>query len=156
MSACTRRVLLAWTALSLAVCAAPVPNLSGTWVLNIEKSRWGKKPKPQSVVVVIEHNEPALKYTGTVVDANGDSRHFTVEGLIDGKEYPVAGDHGEGTIVLRRLNATTTSHELRSNDGRFVETATSRLSLDGKVLTRRLRQRSPEATLSWTEVYEKR
>ncbi len=148
-------VLLASAALSFYAMAGEIPSLSGAWTLNVEKSRWGDKPKPKSVVVYIEHNEPALKYKGTVVDATGESRDFSLEGVIDGKPYPVVASYGEGSVVIRRVNETTIQSEFRTHDGRYVETTRTRISGDGRTLTRRIRLRGPEGSRSWTEVYEK-
>jgi hypothetical protein len=132
--------------------AADVANLSGKWVLNVQKSDWGKKPKPQSAEVIVEHQEPQLRYKGTVVTgANGESRSFEYTGAIDGKEY----SYRDGKAVVKRVDARTTSSEYRSSDGRTVEQARTTLSADGKTLTRRITARDPEGRSSWTEVYEK-
>lgn len=148
-------ILLASAAFSLCARAAEVPSLSGAWTLNLEKSRWGAKPKPSSVMLTIEHNEPTLKYRGTAVDATGESRDFSLEAAIDGKPYPVVRSYGEGTVVIRRLSATTIQSEFRSRDGRYQENTRTTLSGDGRTLTHRIRLRSPEGAASWTEVYEK-
>src|SRR5664279_6060084 len=62
---------------ALGVCAGQTANFSGSWHLNVEKSHWGSKPKPFSVVLVIEHNNPVLQYRGTVTHVNEDTRDFT-------------------------------------------------------------------------------
>ena len=54
--------------------AQEVPNLSGTWHLNVQKSSWGKHAKPTSGIVMIEHHEPALKYSGNVDSKTGPRR----------------------------------------------------------------------------------
>ena len=41
-------------------------DMSGTWVLNIGKSTWGKHPKPSNGTITIEHREPSFKYKGLV------------------------------------------------------------------------------------------
>lgn len=142
--------------LSLGMGTAQTPSLTGAWDLNVAKSNWGKKAKPQSVEVTIEHSEPDLKYSGVAVDAQEHTRHFEFAGKIDGKEYPVAREYGEGKITLKRANPATLNSEFRSTDGRFVERATTTLSKDGKTLTRQMRLKSPDGNLSWTEIYEKR
>jgi hypothetical protein len=144
-----------WIILALGSFAAQIPDLTGTWKLNVAKSSWGKKQKPSSVLVVVEHNEPALKYHGTVVDAHGDGRHFDFSGAIDGREHPVSGQYGEGKTTIRRVDSNTTTSRFQSNDGLIVETARTILSRDGKVLTRQLRLKDPNGEISWTEIYEK-
>lgn len=146
-------------ALSMVVAAADTQsaqNLSGTWNLNVAKSTWGKKPKPQSCVVKVEHNEPSLKYMGEVTASSGEpNTAFEFDGAIDGKEYPVKTPSGDGTRVIRRVDAYTTVSETKSKDGRFFQTARTALSKDGKVLTRQLQVKGPTGDVKWTEVYER-
>jgi hypothetical protein len=133
--------------------AADAANLTGTWHLNVEKSKWGRKPKPQSAEVTVEHAEPRLHYKGTVVTGlNGESRSFEFTGAIDGKEYPF----GDGKITVKRVDARTTAAEYKSSDGRTVDRTRTTISEDGRTLTRQISSRGPQGNLSWTEVYEKR
>lgn len=133
-----------------------VSNLSGRWHLNVEKSTWGKKPRPQSSVVQITHQEPRLQYSGDVTGQAGEpNTTFSFEGDIDAKQHPVATPSGEGTIVYRRVDADTIESETRSNDGKFVETSRTSISKDGKTLTRKLQVKAPPGNVSWTEVYDR-
>jgi hypothetical protein len=136
--------------------AAPLGNMSGTWHLNVEKSQWGTTKKPHSVVLTLEHKEPFLKYQGTVVYANEDSRDFSFEGAVDGKEYPMVRSYGPGMITLKRVDVFTIESVYKSTDGEVIETTRTTLSMDGKSMTRKYRTRSPEGTKTWTEVYDKR
>jgi hypothetical protein len=146
----------AFLSAALGVCAGQPANLSGNWHLNIEKSRWGNKAKPQSVTLFIEHQEPALRYSGTVTHVNEDTRDFTFDGAIDGKPYPMVGSRGAGTVVLHRVDASTYESIFRTADNTCIETARTSLSRDGRLMTRQIRLRTPEGTLAWTEVYERR
>jgi len=142
--------------LAAGLCQAQVINLSGVWKLNVARSSWGKKQKPVSVFVEIDHREPAVKYQGTVVDSHGDGRYFEFEATLDGKEYPFHAPYGEGAVSFKRLDAQRVSRVFRSSDGQVEETVTMRVSADGKVLTQRLRLKDPAGEMSWTEVYEKK
>jgi hypothetical protein len=129
-----------------------VANLTGRWHLHVARSRWGKKQKPQSGEVTIEHSEPKLHYKGTVVAGlNGESRTFEFTGSIDGKAY----SFGDGKITIKRVNERTTTSEYTSKDGQIVERARTSLPADGKTLTRQMTSRGPQGRLSWTEVYER-
>jgi hypothetical protein len=148
--------------LSLAIIAAGagIPDLNGTWKLNVQKSSWGKHPKPTSGTVTIEHHEPALKYTGTVAVEHGsetaDSKStFSFDGAVDGKEYPVTGVTGTGKMTIRRLSPTTTMSELKSSDGTVLQTAKTTISSDGKQLTREVKETTSAGDVSWTEVYDR-
>jgi hypothetical protein len=146
--------------LTIGSALAQVADFSGTWQLNIQKSSWGKHPKPLSGSVVVEHREPVFKYSGTVGVQNGaengeDKRSFQFDGAIDGKEHPVTGSAGQGTMVIRRVNPSTISSEFRSAGGSVVETAKTSLSRDGKTLIRELKANGPTGEVSWTEIYER-
>jgi hypothetical protein len=141
---------------ALGVCAGQTANFSGTWHLNVEKSHWGSKPKPLSVVLIIEHKEFVLQYRGTVTHVDEHTRDFTFNGAIDGKEYPMDSSIGPGITVLRRVDANAFESAFRNADGTSLETALTSLSRDGKVLTRKILQKTPTGTRSWTEVYERR
>lgn len=143
-------------AFSLGAAFAQVADLSGGWTLNHAKSDFGKIRKPISVVVSIEHAEPALKYAGTIVYAHEDSREFSFQGAIDGKEYPSTYAAGAGKVAIRRLNPQTIEAVFRSQDGLVTETARTRVSRDGKFMTRRMRLEGPDGLSQWTEVYERR
>jgi len=145
----------AFLSVALGACAGQPANLSGSWHLNIEKSRWGSKVKPQSVTLFIEHQEPMLRYRGTVTHVNEDTRDFTFEGAIDGKSYSMVGSGGVGTVVLHRVDANTFESVFRTTDTTCSETARTSRSRDGRLLTRQIRLRTPEGTLTWTEVYER-
>jgi hypothetical protein len=138
------------------VCAGQSRDLSGSWHLNVEKSRWGSVSKPHSVVVVIAHHEPEIQYHGTVTYANEDTREFGFAGAFDGKAYRMVRSFGAGTITLHRVDESTFESSFRTDDGLTSETARTTLSRDGKTLTRKLTMRSPTDSKSWTEVYEKR
>jgi hypothetical protein len=138
---------------SFCLGAADVANLSGTWVLKVEKSRWGKKPKPTSMVVEIEHQEPTLKYRGVGVDDQGVKNEFQFEGAIDGKEY--SRDSGLKTVI-KRVNKYTVTSTTSSADGRVVTQATTVVSADGNTLTRTMHQKGSDGDVRWTEVYERK
>lgn len=139
-----------------AAAAAQTGNLTGTWHLNVEKSQWGTVKKPHSVVLIIEHRDPALRYHGSVVYASEESRDFAFDGALDGKEYAMTRSYGPGLITLKRLDAFTFESVFTSEDGLYVENTRTTVSMDGRTLTRRYRLRSPEGVKTWTELYERR
>ncbi|MCW5981316.1 MAG: hypothetical protein KIT09_24745 [Bryobacteraceae bacterium] len=137
-------------------CAAEVVDLSGVWRLNLEKSRWGKVPKPVSIVVTIEHREPAIHYSGKMIYVGGEeTRDFEFAGTIDGKEYPAARTFGDGKVVVKRENDTAISSEFRSNDGRWEEKTRTTVTRDRKVMRRMIERKGPDEELAWMEYYEK-
>jgi len=147
---------------AIVVAIAQVPDLSGTWELNVGKSSWGKHAKPTGGKVVIEHHEPSFKYSGAVEVQNGTetavgTSQFSFDGAIDGKDYPVTGMEGTGKMTIRRVSPTTMVSELKSNDGTVLETAKTTVSADGKRLTREVKATGPGGQqISWTEIYDRR
>jgi hypothetical protein len=141
---------------AVGICAGQNANLSGSWQLNVEKSHWGSKPKPVSVSLVIEHKDPALKYHGTVNEGLENTRDFSFDGAIDGKSYPMTAAAGPGQAVLKRVDANTIQSEFKSADGKRIETTRTSVSRDGKVLTRTIREKTPEGTKTWSEVYDRK
>lgn len=134
--------------------AADARNMSGEWMLNIEKSKWGEKHRPQSVKIEIQHREPALKYRGTVTDASGVVTKFEFDGAIDNKEYQITDAGVQRAVRIRRISPLTTSTTIKSPDG-ITENATTAMSQDGKTLTRHIILKTPEGTTKWTEVYDR-
>ena len=132
------------------------PNFNGTWTLNIEKSTWGKKAKPQSVIVNVQQSQPELKYSGTATDTNGNQTTFDLDAAIDAREHAVKTSYGPGKITLKRINAYTVASDFHSDDGKFTETATTAVSRDGRTLTRRMHTKGPDGDVSWTEVYNRK
>ena len=61
-----RQVALFMFLLGSLAAAADVANMSGVWKLNVKKSKFEKNGAPINVELRIQHNEPALKYSGTV------------------------------------------------------------------------------------------
>lgn len=152
----TRAVVVAAMLLWLAACGAKAPDLSGNWKLNVEKSHWGKVRKPTGVSLEIHHHEPALKYSGKVVDTESEGREFSFDGAIDGREYPVHGAFADGKIVFARKPDNVIASTFHSDDGLLTESAETSVSADGKNLTRRVRLKRPDSELTWTERYERR
>lgn len=103
----SRIALITAISLSPVALAADQPaNMGGTWKLNIQKSKWGKRDKPTQAEIQIEQHDPSFKYKGSVLNADGtDARWFEFDGAIDGKSYPVSGPEGAGSITIQRVDA---------------------------------------------------
>jgi hypothetical protein len=136
---------------------ADVANMSGTWTLNVKRSEWGNKPSPTRVDLVIEHSEPAFKYSGTAQapDERGPSS-FQFSGAIDQKEYPVKEDNSSRKARFKRTSDSTIEGVYIGPDGKTQETTKITLSRDGKTMVREVSIKLPDGrTSSWKEVYER-
>ena len=151
------KVLLCLLASVALFADGAAPNISGTWVLNADHSRWGKHPRPTSVMLAITHQEPAFKYTGEVIKPGEEAaREFSFDGAIDGKSYPAKGSGGDGNIVFKRVDPRTIESLYTSNDGTLIEHARTSISADGKHLTRELRIKTQTGEETWTEIYDRK
>jgi len=157
MSRADVRRCLAILLMAAGASMAQVANLTGTWVLNVEKSGWGKLRPPLMITVTIDHQEPNLAYSGRLVSAEGEeAREFEFRGAIDGREYPLVRSFAEGKVVLRRVDARTLSSEFKSHDGLWTEFTRTSVSGDGRLMRRSVRREGPSGRLEWMEVYERR
>jgi hypothetical protein len=138
------------------ITLAEVANMSGTWVLNPARSRFGKNPSPGNVSLTIEHKEPALKYSGTVNHPNeGHIIDFRFDGAIDGKPYTIREDRGDRTTTFRRVSDRVVESRSKWSDGDLKSTIT--ISSDGRTLERRMEFSDREGKKrDWVEIYEKK
>ncbi len=146
---------IAVAGLALAMLAAEAPSFTGDWKLNPQKSSWGHKPKPTNISVKIEGSDPDFRYSGMIIDANGEETRFQVVCPVDGKEHPVMTSSGPGKMTIRRVNSYSTISTFHSDDGKYSETATTTISPDSKELTRRMQSKGPDGSAAWTEVYDR-
>jgi hypothetical protein len=139
--------------------AADVSNMSGTWSLNTKRSRWADKmTPPNTVTLLIVHNDPAFKYSGTVNQSGEDTpKKFEFDGAIDGKEYAVKEDNTERRIAWKRRDERIIESTSTLPDNGGKERTTITMSRDGRALERRLEVTSSSGRkVEWVEVYEKK
>jgi hypothetical protein len=141
---------------STAARPADVANMTGVWKLNVKKSKFDKEAAPLNVELKIEHNDPSLKYWGSV-QRNQESSPDTFEfqGAIDDKTYPVKESANTGrTIKFARKSPRTV--ESWSSDATMEERAEMTVPRNGKTLVRRMHVKQKDGkTREWTEVYDK-
>jgi hypothetical protein len=145
-------------ALTFTAAAADVADMSGAWKLNVKKSKFEKNAAPLNVLLTIQHQEPALKYSGSVVgsqEAHPDT--FEFDGAIDEKIYPVKENAKSGrTIKFKRVNDRTV--ESWSSDATGMEEyAKTTLQRDGKTMVREMtvKDNKSQTKRTWTEYYDK-
>ncbi len=136
------RPVLTVALLGVLLSAAPritqaqhVPNLSGTWVLQVDKSDFGPLPAPTSRTDVVDHQEPKLNIKRTTVQ-NGTEVVGNLVFVIDGTEY-------KNTMGPQQLASTlkwdgdvlvvTTNTSVAQGDITLLDRYS--LSADGKTLT---------------------
>jgi len=75
-----------------------------------------------------------LKLTRTGQLADGTPSNYSYTYKYDGKEYPVTGAPFD-TISVKRIDANTTSWEVRKTGGKYHFTGRTFISKDGKTMT---------------------
>ncbi len=86
-------VLVAVFAVGLLAQKSAKPDFSGTWQLDVQRTRFGEVPQPKSLVLQIEHHEPEIQILMTTTNKDGDTRE-TLKLTTDGKQLAHAV-HGQ-------------------------------------------------------------
>jgi hypothetical protein len=105
----------------------------GTWVLNVEKSKYAPGTTPKSQTSVYSAAGQGIKVATTTVTATGTiNTEYTA--TFDGKDHPVKGNPDWDTTALKRVDARTIEFT-RKKAGKIVQTARSVVAADGKSRT---------------------
>jgi hypothetical protein len=131
------------SALTLFVAAAAADQLSGTWKMNAEKSKYSPGPAPKSLTVVVESDDNNYKMEATGTDSDGKPLHVQYGAKFDGKDHPATGIANADSVSIRRIDANTVE-TLQKKDGKVVMTITSTTSKDGKTRTSTWRGKNAE------------
>ncbi|MEO5641593.1 MAG: hypothetical protein ABIQ98_07510 [Sphingomicrobium sp.] len=133
---------------------APSADWSGTWTLNVAKSKLGAHPGKWSEtrIYAVEGNKITLDAKGTT--SAGKPTHISYAGAVDGKAFPMIGNPIGDRIALtlvtpREMKAKVTLH------GKHSASAVSDLSADGKRLTLRRHAMTGSAPRDVTMVFDK-
>jgi hypothetical protein len=130
------------TALSAFVVAVPcwaADVQTGTWKLNVAKSRFQTSTAPRSqVVTILPDGKDGIRLTVDVVTANGDKSAIAYAAQYDGKEYPRtetgAGAVPGQTVSLTRIDSRT-AERVAYLKGKKLTTERWEISSDGRTRT---------------------
>jgi len=127
-------LLLAGIGASSAARAADDPN-TGTWRLNLAKSKFNPGPAPKTIKVeTIKVENNTVTYNSERLDASGTTTLETYEAKLDGTEAPVSGIPYADTISTKRIAAN--HHVSRfKKDGIVAMTLDIVISPDGMTRT---------------------
>jgi hypothetical protein len=137
----TRRatlMLTGMTLLGLAIAALPHVGFAqstldtGTWQLNLAKSKYSPGPLPKSLTVNIQGEGQNRKFTG--INAEGNPISFGFTRIYDGTSQPRSGANGFDAAAFTRVDAYTFIIS-RTKAGKLVQTETDVVSQDGKTQT---------------------
>jgi len=98
--ACAIAMLI--TALTLTVTTVAADQLSGTWKMNPETSKYSPGPAPQDLTVVVESDENNYKLDASGTDGDGKPMHVQYSAKFDEKDYPATGIANADAVSLKR------------------------------------------------------
>jgi hypothetical protein len=145
------RVLCALLLFAVTALAADDP-FTGTWKLNIAKSKLLVGDKTKSDVYLMVADDSTIKFTDEVI-LDKEVRNITVDAKIDGKYYPINGDPDTEAVAYHR-NGNTVTVTLK-NGGKVVGKDNVVVSQDGQITTVTFTVYSNEKPQTGTAVYEK-
>ena len=127
----------------------------GTWKLNTAKSTYMPGPMPKTNTVTIAAAGSGYHVTAKGEDAAGRPTGIDYTVTADGKDSVVKGAPAYDTTSLKRIDANTTE-QIRKKEGKTVQTATRKISADGKTMTVTTRGKDEAGrTLNTVAVYDK-
>jgi hypothetical protein len=115
------------------------PAVTGTWKLDIEKSKFSPGPPPKSATLIIEAQGDSLKTTLEEIESDDSRAGYTYTAAIDGKDYPLSGPsqldrlRGADTVALRR-DSSRAYGAMFKKSGTVLMTNMTTVSKDGKTL----------------------
>ena len=125
---------IALSAMSV-LSAAAVEPVSGTWELNLAKSRFvpaSQAPRGQTRTYQVNGHQETARHTGIDAQGNPTLIEFTV--TYDGKDHPLNGYADWDAISMKRIDAYT-SEFTQSRHGKVTLVGKRVVSGDGKTLT---------------------
>ena len=128
----------------------------GTWELNVAKSSFRPGPPPKSLTRVYEASGENVKYTDSMVAADGKTDVSGWTGSYDGKDSPVLDSPDVDAQAIKASDPFRSTFTLKKA-GRVVGTGTRVISQDGKVMTIRVKVTNAKGqTFNNVRVFEKR
>ncbi len=128
--------------------------LIGNWAMDPGKSTFNPGPVPDERSMTFEPVENGFKHTTKSAGAFGSVDEIVYTAKYDGKEYPASPLTPLDTVSLKRIDANTVER-IGKADGKPVETATFKLSPDGKVLTLTVKGSTRGVDYSSVQVYNR-
>ena len=140
----------------IAVAAGEVDKSSGTWKLNMEKSKFSPSAPIKSLTQTREASDGGIKVTTTGEQADGTAIQATYAAKYDGTENTVTGNAPFDTIAIKQVNATTFTSMQKKSDGKYNATGRMVISKDGKTLTNTVKGINADGNaFTYTMVYDK-
>jgi hypothetical protein len=107
---------------------------SGTWTVNLTKSKYSPGPAPKSTTVTIKIENNTEMYESQGTDASGNPIHGSFTAKLDGTDAPVSGIAYADTVSTKRSSPTHFVAMLKKG-GTVMMTVHVVIAADGKSRT---------------------
>ena len=129
------------------------PDFSGNWLLNLDKSHFGKSHKPDGMTLTVKRNGETMHAVQTT-QTPGGPMDFAGDWILDGQQHDYSGPM-QGKVVSR-WEGNTLYSERKSNDGSFDQKIYLTLSSDGKTATEKVITKGTDGTNTATLIWERK
>jgi hypothetical protein len=137
------------------------PNFSGTWNLDTAKSDFGPMPALDSMVLVVEHNDPELKISSTQKSAQmgeiTNERRITTDGKPNtNKMRNMMGEQDVTSTTTWNGSKLATAATMDFQGNKIELSDSWELSEDGKMLTLVRKLKSDDGEIAQKFVFNKK
>ena len=123
-----------FTAVSQPVALVQSDQFTGTWRLNLEKSKYDPGPPPKNGMVHVQGEGQNRKATSAGIDAAGNAFNQVYTFIFDSQPHPLIGHPRGDAAVYTPIDANTVKWSVM-NGGEVVLSGTDTISPDGKAVT---------------------
>jgi hypothetical protein len=152
-----KKLVLALTVLSFTGTLVAADAFTGTWKLNVAKSKYaaGMEVKDVTVVVAEEGANLVVTVKGTAGDGKPISVKYTFPAKGGAVNYTEGAPASGATVTSKRVNASTID-STSSLNGKEVGSTHAVIAADGKTVTRVVKGADAQGkAYQNTEVYER-
>ena len=152
-----KKFVLGMMMLGFVGAASAADVYTGTWKLNVAKSKYSPGPAPKAVTVVIA--EKGADYSVIATGTDGADKPISTKYTFPMKGGPIVYTEGAptsgATVLIKRPNANTIDGT-STLKGKETGTSSSVVAADGKTFTRTVKATNAEGKpVNNNEVYEK-
>jgi hypothetical protein len=93
--------------LSLVAALQAADHFTGTWTLNVAKSKYSPGMPPKSQTTKLETLKDGIREIVDRVNADGSMTHWDFTAQFDGKDYPITGDPDRDMASVKKVDDFT-------------------------------------------------
>src|SRR5947207_1007466 len=82
-------------------------HFTGTWKLNVAKSKYSPGMPPKSQTTKLETQKDGIREIVDRVNADGTMTHWDFTAKFDGKDYPITGDPDRDMASVKKVDDFT-------------------------------------------------